>query len=143
MLQKEYLMGNWIGTAYLAFIIVLAITGVWAIYKLARAIIFGIYITSGLKHKKELNKLTKYQLEGIVFRYDNAYFDYIGHNHPEVVEFKGYIERKDIKGLKTNWNRLATKFMDYERQAGWTGRPYILDFYCMYDVDIKELAKRV
>ena len=95
------------------------------------------------KYWKELRCKNKEQLENEVFNFEDDYFSFIGFDKIEVKEFKKFIDAKNVIGLRNNWKRLSSKFIDYEREGGHEGRPLILDYYCWYEMTIKELYKRI
>jgi hypothetical protein len=94
-----------------------------------------------LKLSRELRQKTRLELERSILRYEQDYFDYIGHEHPDVIAFKRLVDTKDIKGIQEQWNRLATSFVRLETKAGWRGRPLIMDYYYSYEETLAALAK--
>jgi len=98
-----------------------------------------------LRHEQELirklRQKTRLDLEQSILRYEKDYFDYIGHEHPDVIAFKALVEAKDIEGIQEQWNRLATSFVRLETKAGWRGRPLIMDYYYTYEETLAALAK--
>lgn len=80
-------------------------------------------------------------LERSILRYEQDYFDYIGHEHPDAITFKILVETKDIKGIQEHWRRLSTSFVRLETRAGWRGRPLIMDYYYTYEDTLAALAK--
>jgi hypothetical protein len=53
-----------------------------------------------LKLSRELRQKTRLELERSILRYEQDYFDYIGHEHPDVIAFKRLVDTKDIKGIQ-------------------------------------------
>lgn len=94
------------------------------------------------KHRRELKLKSLEQLEKEVFRFENAYFNYIGQESPEVKKFKSYIDSKNLTEIKTNWKALSSRFRYFERNVGHTGRPMLFDYYCWYEDAVNELSKR-
>lgn len=111
--------------------IVVAITLLWAI----------VTLVIKLKLSRELRQKTRLELERSILRYEQDYFDYIGHEHPDAITFKILVETKDIKGIQEHWRRLSTSFVRLETQAGWRGRPLIMDYYYTYEDTLAALAK--
>jgi hypothetical protein len=91
---------------------------------------------------KELRQKTREELEQSVFRYEDGYFSFIGHDHPDVIAFKKLVEARDLRGIRDNWKKLSSSFRGLEWQAGYRGRPLIMDYYHRYELDLKELARR-
>jgi hypothetical protein len=106
--------------------------------------ILGAIVTFLLKLKvsRELGQRTRLELEKSILRYERDYFDYIGHEHPDVIAFRTLVETKDIKGIQENWNRLSNSFVRLETKAGWRGRPLIMDYYYSYEETLAALAQR-
>ncbi len=100
--------------------------------------ILGAIVTFLLKLKvsRELGQRTRLELEKSILRYERDYFDYIGHEHPDVIAFRSLVETKDIEGIQENWNRLSNSFVRLETKAGWRGRPLIMDYYYSTGVSI-------
>jgi hypothetical protein len=90
---------------------------------------------------RELSHKTRLELEKSILRYERDYFDYIGHEHPDVIAFKNLVETKDIKGIQEHWSRLSNSFLRLETKAGWRGRPLILDYYFSYEETLAALAQ--
>jgi len=67
---------------------------------------------------RELGQKTRSELEQSILRYEQDYFDYIGHEHPDVIAFKDLVETKDIEGIQEHWSRLNTSFVRLETKAG-------------------------
>jgi hypothetical protein len=111
--------------------IVVAITLLWAI----------VTLVIKLKLSRELRQKTRLELERSILRYEQDYFDYIGHEHPDAITFKILVETKDIKGIQEHWRRLSTSFVRLETRAGWRGRPLIMDYYYTYEDTLAALAK--
>lgn len=95
-----------------------------------------------LKVSRELSRKTRLELEESILRYERDYFDYIGHEHPDVIAFKKLVETKNIKGIQEDWSRLSTSFVRLETEAGWRGRPLIMDYYYSHEEILAALAKR-
>ncbi len=106
--------------------------------------ILGAIVTLLMKLKvsRELSQRTRLELEESILRYERGYFDYIGHEHPDVIAFKNLVETRDIKGIQENWSRLSNTFVRLESKAGWRGRPLIMDYYYSYEEILAALAKR-
>ena len=106
-------------------------------------VVLGAIVTSLLKLKlsRELNQKTRSELEQSLLRYEQDYFDYIGHEHPDVIAFKVLVETKDIKGIQEHWSRLSNSFVQLEWEAGRRGRPFIMDYYYSYEETLAALAK--
>jgi len=106
-------------------------------------VVLWTIVTSILKLKlsRELGRKSRLELEQTVFRYEQDYFDYIGHEHPEVIAFRHLVETKDLKGILEQWNKLSTSFVRLETEAGWRGRPLIMDYYYTYEENLAALAK--
>jgi hypothetical protein len=94
-----------------------------------------------LKLSRELSHKTRLELEKSILRYERDYFNYIGHEHPDVIAFKNLVETKDIKGIQEHWSRLSNSFLRLETKAGWRGRPLILDYYFSYEETLAALAQ--
>jgi hypothetical protein len=90
----------------------------------------------GLKEKSDE------ELQKVVFRYESAYFDYLGHEDPEVTRFREIINAKDLNELCRNWKQFSRSFRKLERETGYRGRPLILDFYNWHEMAISELKRR-
>lgn len=90
----------------------------------------------------ELRSLPKEELEKRTFQYPSGYFEYIGESHPSVVRFREIVEARDLDALSREWKRLEGEFRLLERQAGHRGRPYIMEFFHWYELDIKALQER-
>ncbi len=90
---------------------------------------------------RELSQKIRLELEQSVLRYEQDYFDYIGHEHPDVIAFRSLVETKDIKGIQEHWSRLSNSFVRLETKAGWRGRPLIMDYYYSYEETLAALAK--
>jgi hypothetical protein len=82
------------------------------------------------------------ELETMVYRYETDYFLYLGENNHTVQEFRLLIDRRDLRGLISNWRRFKKSFISLERAAGHTGRPLIIEYYLWYELVLKELSKR-
>lgn len=95
------------------------------------------------RQANELRNIPLEELERMVYRYENEYFQLIGENDPSVLEFRRVIEGRDIFSLNGNWNRLQSKFRELEKKAGYDGRPLIMDYYYDYELHIKELGNRM
>lgn len=91
---------------------------------------------------RKLRRMTRDELERSVFRYADGYFRFIGPEHPDVQAFKRLVEARDLAGIRDNWSRLSRSFERLERQAGYRGRPLIMDYYDWYELDLRELARR-
>lgn len=106
--------------------------------------ILGAIVTFPLKLKvsRELGQRTRSELEKSILRYERDYFDYIGHEHPDVIAFRNLVETKDIEGIQENWSRLSNSFVRLETKAGWRGRPLIMDYYYSYEETLAALAQR-
>jgi hypothetical protein len=85
--------------------------------------------------------MTTYELETQVFHYIRGYFDEIGHDRPEVVEFRRLVENRDLRGLRLHWGRLEDSFIRLEPSRGMC-RPLIADYYWTYSQALVELCKR-
>jgi hypothetical protein len=108
----------------------------------AMAILWAIVtLLVKLKLSRELSRKTRSELEKSILRYERDYFDYIGHEHPDVIAFKSLVETRDIKGIQENWSRLSNSFVLLETNAGWRGRPLIMDYYYSYEETLAALAK--
>ena len=107
-------------------------------------ILLGTFLLAPLKYKcwKEIRNKEKAELQKEVFKFIDEYFSFIGYQNPEVHEFRELINKKDLGGIQANWKRLSKSFVAYERKAGHTGRPLILDYYCWYEMWVNELRKR-
>ena len=92
-----------------------------------------VKLLTKLKLPRKLSHKTRLELEMSILRYERDYFDYIGHEHPDVIDFKNLVETKDIKGIQEHWSRLSNSFLRLETKAGWRGRPLILDYYFSYE----------
>ena len=108
----------------------------------ALAIIWAI-VTIVLKRKlsKALSRHSRLELEQSILRYEQDYFDYIGHEHPDAIAFRVLVETKDITGIQAHWSRLSDSFVQLETKAGWRGRPLIMDYYYSYEETLAALAK--
>jgi hypothetical protein len=97
-----------------------------------------------LRHRQTriLRALSDEDLRLRVFRFEPNYFDYIGLDHPDVVEFRDLVSTRNLSRLRKRWGSLQRSFQRLERRAGRTGRPFILEHYCWYELDLKELARR-
>jgi hypothetical protein len=111
--------------------------------------IVGLFVLSTVilwpfkrKYAAELRQKSKIELENMAFCYADDYFSFIGHDHPEVLQFKELIRHKDLKKLKSDWGRLNRAFRKLERKAGHSGRPLIMDYYCWHEMVFRELEKR-
>jgi hypothetical protein len=82
------------------------------------------------------------QLRNRVFRFESKYFDFIGRDQPAVVEFRDLVAGRDLVGIRKRWRRLQRSFQRLERRVGYSGRPLILEYYCWYELDLRELARR-
>jgi hypothetical protein len=118
------------------FLITVAAVGV--AITLAGAIVTLIF---RLKLSRELSQKTRLEFEQSILRYEQDYFNYIGHEHPDVIAFKVLVETKDIKGIQEHWSRLSNSFVRLETEAGWRGRPLIMDYYYSYEETLAALAK--
>lgn len=91
---------------------------------------------------KELRQKTREELEQLVFQYEKDYFEFIGHDHPDVIAFKKLLEARDLHGIRKSWRKLSRTFRGLEHKAGYSGRPLIMDYYFWYELYLKELARR-
>ena len=105
--------------------------------------ILGAIVTLLLKLtlSRELSQKARLELERSILRYERDYFDYIGHERPDVIAFKNLVETKDLKGIQEHWSRLSNSFVRLETKAGWRGRPLIMDYYYSYEETLAALAK--
>lgn len=95
-----------------------------------------------IKFTRELRRKTRYELEQMVYRYEPEYFSYIGNHNAEVIVFKTLIEQRDLQGIRKSWRNLSRSFLKLERKAGHRGRPLIMEYYCWYELSIRELNSR-
>jgi hypothetical protein len=95
-----------------------------------------------VRFARELKRKSRLELEAMALRYEDDYFGFIGHDHPDVVTLKQLIAKKDIEGLRSNWPRLSRAFVRLERKAGHTGRPLIMDYYNWHEIVLKQLSSR-
>ena len=91
---------------------------------------------------RELKKYSIEELERTVYRYEGAYFKFIGKQNEPVREFRKLIENKDIFTLHKKWDSFQADFQDLERKAGHSGRPLIMDYYYGFELELRELYKR-
>lgn len=96
-----------------------------------------------LKYERDLKKLPLSELKNQVFRYDESYFKYIGESEPAVIQFRNLIRNQDLNGLMKEWNSLNREFVRLEKKVGHKGRPLIMDYYCWFESNLKELKRRV
>lgn len=82
------------------------------------------------------------QLESVVFRYEKSYFEYLGESDPSVVRFAELVRGKNGKAIRKEWGKLSSRFGKIERERGHRGRPFILDYYCEYELALKALDER-
>jgi hypothetical protein len=82
------------------------------------------------------------ELERSVFRYEQDYFGYIGHDHPDVTAFRSLVESRNLEGIRAHWQDLSRAFMRLETKAGHHGRPVLLDYYWAYELAVAELSRR-
>lgn len=93
-------------------------------------------------HTAMLRSLNDEQLAARVFRFEPSYFKYIGPSEPTVLEFRMLVETRDIQSIDSRWRSLQRAFQRLERRVGHRGRPLILDYYCWYGRDYRELLRR-
>jgi hypothetical protein len=107
-------------------------------------VILGVCVLAPftLKYKARLRRLSDQELTARVFRFEPSYFNYIGPGEPTVLEFRRLVDTRDIRGIASRWRTLRKSFSRLERRAGYRGRPLVLDYYCWYDFDYKELLRR-
>lgn len=107
---------------------------------------FGVVIAGlFLLHRadrKRLHALPTSELERRVWCISAEYFDYIGHSHPAVAEFKRIVEARDLVALQRSWPDLQSEFLRLEHAAGTRSRPLIMDYYHDLSDEIAELVRR-
>jgi hypothetical protein len=70
------------------------------------------------------------------------YFDYIGRDLPEVIEYVTLVKAKDFVTIHKHWLRFHKAFLNAETKAGWKGRPLIMDYYLNYRRCLREYLRR-
>lgn len=94
------------------------------------------------RYRKELNSLSSKDLEARVFRYETAYFSFLGEQENAVKEFRSYVKSKAIDQLHKHWRRLEREFLRLERLRGHKDRPLLFDYYMSYADEVSALRRR-
>ncbi len=92
--------------------------------------------------RQRIRSIATADLEQRVWRVDERYFDYIGHESAEVKEFKRMVARRELDALARAWPSLQRAFLCMERALGTSGRPLIDEYYGEYTALLKELMYR-
>jgi hypothetical protein len=98
-----------------------------------------------LRAKSTLRALSDEALATRVFRFETSYFDYIdmGRADDAVIEFRALVQARDVRGIAHRWRSLYRSFTRLERKVGYRGRPLLLDYYFWYELDYRELIRRM
>lgn len=92
--------------------------------------------------RRVVREFSDEELEQGAFEYVREYFEFIGHEHDAVQEFRRLTEARDLDGLRKRWRKISRQFERLERAAGHTGRPLILDYYGIYRAVLSEHSRR-
>ena len=104
-----------------------------------------LFLFAKLMDRPMIRRLKKYSVERLerrVYRYETEYFKFIGEENEVVREFRKVIEDKDIATLHKKWGSFSEDFIALEGKAGYHDRPLILDYYALYELEVRELYNR-
>jgi hypothetical protein len=112
---------------------------------LAGIALIGAAILAPLRRRARLllRALSNDELATRVFRYEPQYFAYIGQGQPAVVEFQELVRDRDVQRIAARWPSLQRSFRRLERRVGHRGRPLIFEYYNWYELEYRELIRRI
>ena len=70
------------------------------------------------------------------------YFDFIGRQLPEALEYTNLVESGNYSKIYAHWPRFEKAFRNAEIAAGHKGRPLIMDYYLNYRRYLREYLRR-